>query len=102
MSAKLKYTDAPFSKIRVLYYEKSEPFIIRFKTSISDINYTTSEIIKQPTRKVLGTPSDLFTSKLTIYQQKSIISNEKRNDIKDLLPCRPTVDKEYFKAMLKI
>lgn len=66
ISSRLKCTSIPFLKVKSILYEQSEPFLIKYKTSMADIDYKIENIFKKATRNGLPTPHNSLSSNLGI------------------------------------
>lgn len=101
LANKMDFSKVPFSKVKILLYEKNFDFEIKFKNSAKEKEYKTVSLFKTATKGALPTPKNLLCAKLT-QTFKTPISKEKKKDLKDLLPFLPEIDKQYLKTLLNI
>lgn len=103
VSNKLDFSKVPFSKIKLILYEKDEKssFSIKYKTSFQEMEYKTVSLNKKPTKKTLATPKNIF-SVAVATAPSATVSKEKINDLKDLFPFLPSEDVNFYKALLKL
>lgn len=102
MASNLNYSTIPFTKLKSILYEKTNPFIIKYKTSFADLEFKANSINKKATKKTLATSKNLFDKNLQNIQERPCLTKEKIDDIKSILPYLPQVDQAYYKALLKI
>lgn len=101
-ATKLSFIKFPFSKIKMIRYQKSEPFLLEYKDSFSNLDFKKVNIKKIANKKVLATPLNLFLCKPPVLQERPILSKEKKDDLKSLIPFLPLPDQNYFKTILNI
>lgn len=99
ISSKLNFIHLPFTKVKCIKYEKSNPFSIQFKNSFSEINFKT---VNLKSKSNLPTTFNILRKPPPVLSQKSIISGEKKNDLKSLIPYLPQIDQQYFTAILNL
>ena len=86
----------PFSKIKSLLYDNSEPKILKYKLSFSDEWTTVNVFDKNPTRLNGNRHFILPTPKIAKH---SSLSDEKISDIKAMLKFMPASDKTYMRLV---
>lgn len=101
-ATKLNFSTVPYTKIKIIRYNKSEPFLIQYKDSFSNLSFKTVNIKKLASKSVLSTPLNFFLCKPPVLQERPILSQEKKQDLKSLIPFLPPTDQNYFKTILQI
>jgi len=86
----------PFSKVKSLLYDNSEPKILKYKLSFSDEWTTVNVFDKNPTRLNGNRHFILPTPKIA---KRSSLSDEKISDIKAMLKFMPASDKTYMRLV---
>lgn len=98
------YNSVPYTKVAQLRIQRQDIFSIEFKLSHSNCQNWTKRIISQEKKNRNGRNSlsrntlSLPTAKMTT--KKPSLQIEKTNDIKSMYKWMPSVDVDYYKAIL--
>lgn len=80
-AAKMDFSGVPFSKIKIISNEKDDPgtFRLKYKKSFREIEFKSVSLSKRATKKVLGTPKNLYFCKLFNLQSNPLLNEKKRS-----------------------
>lgn len=98
------YQGCPYTQVSQLKFEHSDLLTVKFKTSHDPYEpWNNIHLLKDRKKKrSIGTVSPLSSIRwgANVVKDKKKISSDKVKDIKSMLKWMPTVDKEYFNAVL--
>lgn len=98
----LNFNLVPFSKCKILCYNKENPYTINYKNHLKDVSYQSAYLKKKvPRTTTAHFCKDIFSKPLVNLPPKDL-PEDKIRDIKSMLPYLQEEDRSFYKVVLKI